>query len=459
MGNDQWAEAEIGNAPLGNRQRSARLVKSGAMLADSVGQAITGNTSHDREAVRDHYRLMAGRPESEVTPKNILTPHRARTIQRIRSQPVVLCLQDESTLNYASLPGYKDLDVIGRTQTTTKTRGMHLHATLATTADGLPLGVLRCSYTDPTDGPLKPKAQRWLDAFEDTCAAAQELSRKIQVISVTDWKGDSLALFDAQRHLGRVHLLVRARKDQRLTNNGKLFETMSGGKAAGRIRIEIKRRSARSRGRDHRVAAAELRYQQVTLPATPLAADPVTLSAVHIREIAPPQGEKAIEWYLLTSLKVHSARDAEQVLEYYLKRWQIQEFYRVLKIGCKVESREHRTALQLQQSLTIYLVIAWRLLVLTLLGRSVPERDASVFFTEAELGFLMAYARTVKLPEPKTIKDAILLVGVLGGYQNKGRAPRPPGHQIMWTGVERLYPAMLGYELAVSLNCCCCADS
>jgi len=131
----------------------------------------------------------------------------------------------------------------------------------------------------------------------------------------------------------------------------------------------------------------------------------------------------------------------------------------VLKIGCKVESREHRTALQLQQSLTIYLVIAWRLLVLTLLGQSVPERDASVFFTEAELGFLMAYARTVKLPEPKTIKDAILLVGVLGGYQNKGRAPRPPGHQIMWTGVERLYPAMLGYELAVSLNCCCCADS
>jgi len=32
----------------------------------------------------------------------------------------------------------------------------------------------------------------------------------------------------------------------------------------------------------------------------------------------------------------------------------------------------------------------------------------------------------MKMPEPKTIKDAILLVGVLGGYQNKGRARLRP---------------------------------
>ena len=178
-------------------------------------------------------------------------------------------------------------------------------------------------------GPLKPKAQRWLDAYEDTCAAAQELSRKIQVITVMDQEVDSFALFDAQRHLGRVHLLVRASADRKLSKKKKLFQTMSGGKAAGRITIEVKRRSARpkARARCHRSAAAELRYCQVTLPATRLVpdADPVTLSAVHIREISPPQGEEAIEWYLLTSLQVWSVSDAEQVLEYYLKRWRIED--------------------------------------------------------------------------------------------------------------------------------------
>ncbi|MDE2833493.1 MAG: IS4 family transposase [Bacteroidota bacterium] len=383
--NDQWAKAEFGNAPLGNRLRSLRLVKSAAMLADSVGRAITSNTAFDRAAIKGHYRLMSIKPETDVTPENILAPHRMRTVERIRSQSVVLCLQDGSNLNYGSRPVCKDLDVIGRNQTTTQTRGMHLHATLATTADGLPLGVLRCSYTDPTHGPLKPKAQRWLDAYEDTCAMAQEISRKIRVISVMDREGDSLALFDAQQRLGRVHLLVRARTDQRLSKNRQLFEMISGGKDAGRIRIEIKRRSAHSCARDHRIATAELRYRQMTLLATPLAADPVTLSAVHIKEIDPPPGKQAIEWYLLTSLKVQSVSDAKQVIEYYLKRWRIEEFFRVLTSGCKVEDRAYRTALRLQRSLAIHLVIAWHLMLLKLLGRSVPELDASVFFTETEL--------------------------------------------------------------------------
>ena len=82
------------------------------------------------------------------------------------------------------VPACTDLQVTGRNQTTAQTRGMHVHATLATTPDGLPLGVLRCSYRDPSHGPLKPKAQRWLDAYLDICAAADQISRKIRVICV-----------------------------------------------------------------------------------------------------------------------------------------------------------------------------------------------------------------------------------------------------------------------------------
>jgi len=51
----------------------------------------------------------------------------------------------------------------------------------------------------------------------------------------------------------------------------------------------------------------------------------------------------------------------------------------VLKSGCKVGGSAHRSALRLQRSLTIHLVTAWCLMVLTLLGRSVPELEASVF--------------------------------------------------------------------------------
>ena len=397
LDSDQWAEAEFGDAPLGNKLRSVRLVKSASLMAASVGKAITANTEYDCAAVKGHYRLLGSDPASAVTPENILAPHRARTIERMRSQKVVLCIQDGSRLKYATRPKCEGLAVIGQNQTKTNIRGMPIHATLTTTVEGLPLGVLRCSYQDPTDGPLKPKAQRWLDAYEDIDAAAQELSRKIQVISVMDREGDSFALFDAQRQAGRVDLVVRACQDRRLAHGRKLFETLAGGKAAKQIRIEIHRRLAHSkagRGRSYRVADAEVRFGPVTLPATRLApdADPVTLYGVHVKETAPPEGEKAIEWYLLTSLEVKTVTAAEQVLDYYLKRWRIEDFFRVLKSGCKVENMQLRTALRLERALTIYCVIAWRLMTMTLLGRVMPELDASVFFTELELRLLTGYA-------------------------------------------------------------------
>ena len=134
------------------------------------------------------------------------------------------------------------------------------------------------------------------------------------------------------------------------------------------------------------------------------------------------------------------------MLDYYLKRWRIEDFFRVLKSGCKVESMALRTALRLERGITIWCVVAWRIMVLTLLGRTVPELDAEVFFTEMELRFLSGYATRVKLPPPRTLQQAILAVAVLGGYQNRSR-DGPPGHQIMWRGMDRLSLTTLGYEV------------
>ena len=376
LDSDQWAEAEFGDAPLGNRLRSTRLVRSASMLASVLGKSITKNTDYDRAAVKGHYRFLESDPASKVTPENILAPHRARTIERMRSQEVVLCIQDGSRLNYATRPACTGLQVIGRNQTQAQTRGMHLHATLATTAEGLPLGVLHCSYRDPSHGPLKPKAQRWLDGFWDTCAAADQIPHKIRVICVMDREGDSFALFDAQRHQDRVEILVRAQPKRRLTDGRKLGETLVATPAAGTVRIEIKKVTARPKsrgtparpGRSYRIADAEVRFCQVTLPPTIKGADPVTMYGVHIRELAPPKGEKAITWYLLTSVEVNTLEEALQIIAYYVKRWRIEDFFRVLKSGCKVEQLAMRTALRLERAITIYLVIAWRVMVLTLLG-------------------------------------------------------------------------------------------
>ena len=125
----QWTANEFGGAPLGDKRLSARLVKSAGLLAALPGQALTANAAHDRAAVKGYYRLIDQPAQSEVTPAHILAPHRARTVQRMRGQQTVLCIQDGTDLNFATRPNCEGLGLIGRNQTASKTLGLHLHLT------------------------------------------------------------------------------------------------------------------------------------------------------------------------------------------------------------------------------------------------------------------------------------------------------------------------------------------
>ena len=477
----QWAQNELGGAPLGDKRLSVRLVHSAALLASCPGHVFT--SAPDRAAVKGYYRLIDHPDESQVTPEHIVAPHRARTVERMRAQDTVLCVQDGTDLNFATRPGCEGLSLIGRNQTSAKTLGLHLHLTLAVTGAGLPLGVLRCGFDKPpacegaheqdpgevgdeepsgthdteqeTDDAAR-KTRRWLDALHDVAQAASPLPRKTRVISVMDREADFFELFDAQRRIGRVDMLVRAKHDRRLGQGlPKLFDALRNAPADGHVEIDIARVSERPKSsrkqarpaRSARVARAEVHYRELTLPPTIEGLAPVTLWAVHVRETDPPEGEKPVEWFLLTSVRVKSFETAVELIGYYLRRWRVEDFFRVLKSGCRAEHLGFHSAERLQRALTIQAVIAWRLMLMTLLGREVPEYDAELLFTDIELRFLADYAADSGLAVPDTLAGAVLLVALLGGYQNRKHDP-PPGHQIMWRGYERMSLATLGYRIA-----------
>ena len=274
-----WTVNEFGGAPLGDQRLSARLVKSAGLLASLPGEAVTANASHDRAAVKGYYRLIDQPVSSAVTPGNILAPHRARTLQRMRgqdtvlciqdgtdlrgaghhrAQDTVLCIQDGTDLNFATRPHCEGLGIIGRNQTASKTLGLHLHLTLAVNGAGLPLGVLRCGFEAPPGGAARPadepppaaaqetapKTRRWVDGLRDIDRAAAALSRKTRVLSVMDREADCFAVFDEQRRLNRVEVLVRAHHDRCLAQGApKLFAAMRAGAADGHVEIEIDRLS------------------------------------------------------------------------------------------------------------------------------------------------------------------------------------------------------------------------
>ena len=283
---EQWTRNEFGGAPLGDQRLSARLVKSVDLLASIPGQPITGNPNRDRAAVKGYYRLIEQPEESAVSPENILASHRSRTVQRMRDQDTVLCIQDGTDLSFATRPACRDLEVIGRNQTSAQTLGMHLHLTLATTGEGLPLGILRCGFNPPqedatanTGDETKPatRSQRWIQGMQDVAATARQLTGRARVISVMDREADVFELFDEQRRNPRIDVLVRAKHD-RVLNKGepKLFATLRNAPPDGQITIEVERLSERRKSsrkkarpaRSKRTVNAELHFASCTLPST-----------------------------------------------------------------------------------------------------------------------------------------------------------------------------------------------
>ena len=208
------------------------------------------------------------------------------------------------------------------------------------------------------------KTQRWFEAFNATADAAREIGGRTRVISVCDREADMFELFDVQRRRPRIELLVRAKHDRVLgRGKPKLFATMSGGAPDGLIDVEIEGLTARPKSsrkkarpaREKRLAGCELRFRRVTLPATDAVpgAAPVAVHGVHVKEIAPPEDEEPVQWFLLTTGKVKTAEEAAEVVGFYLQRWRVEDFFRVLKSGCRVEFLLFRTADRLQRAIAI----------------------------------------------------------------------------------------------------------
>jgi hypothetical protein len=143
------------------------------------------------------------------------------------------------------------------------------------------------------------------------------------------------------------------------------------------------------------LAGLALRYRQIELPAPEYYADrpPVTVNLVYAVEENPPANTEAVEWFLLTTVVINSAADIEQCLRWYTLRWRIEDWHRVLKSGCSIDKLMHETAERLRRAIAINLVIGWRIMLMTLLGRETPGLPAEVLFSDIEIRTLRAYAK------------------------------------------------------------------
>ena len=467
---DQWAQNEFGGAPLGDARLSKRLVNVAEAKAEVPDRAYSGVAKGDWPSVKAYYRMIDQPDKSAVNMANILAPHRQRTLRRMQGQKTVLCVQDGSDLNYNNLEKCEGLGEIGTNQTGAKSRGLHLHSTLALTTSGVPLGVLlaQCTATEgksPEENrhasqiPIEEKKTfAWIEHHRDLVELSAQMPNT-RLIDVCDREADIFELFDEQRCNPGVDLLVRAKHNRNIISDEetfKLFGSVRQTPIQSWVRVHVPRQSARPKKskqkarpkRPGRTSNLAVRYMRIQLrpPAGHEDKEPIDLWIIHGLENNPPHNTKAVEWYLLTTVNITSAKDAEQCLRWYCLRWRIEDWHRVLKSGCRIEDLAHKTAERLRRAIAINLVIAWRIMLMTLLGRETPELPAEVLFSDVELRTLQAYAKKNDLEPPTLLGKAVRLVAKIGGYLGRNNDP-PPGHQLIWQGYAEFQFMCLGYTL------------
>jgi hypothetical protein len=465
-----WAEQEFGGAPLGDKRLSQRLVQSASVQSQCPMRSFPSAAGGDQALIKGHYRLLEQPDESAVTMENILKPHRQQTMRRMQDEKTVLCIHDGTDLNYDGAAACKGLGTIGANQTAAKSQGLHLHSTLTASEQGLPLGVLsaRChapvsrgadDKRSPQQVPIdEKKTYDWVLALRDCEDVAAEMPHT-KLVQVMDREADFFELFDEWgQGPRRTHLLVRAKHNRKTEEGDKVFDVVRAVEPCLRFQIHVDRQSARPKRskqkarpkRPERIADVVLRYQQVDLaPPTYLhGKESIPLWVVHIIEEDAPAGVEPLEWFLLTTIKLSSPQDAQRVLGHYCLRWRIEDWHRVLKSGCAIEELRNETAERLKRAIAIYMVISWRVMLMTLLGRQVPQMPAEVLFTDIELEVITAYANTRRdIKPPQCLGDAVQLVARLGGYQARKNDP-PPGHQVVWVGYSELRSMSKGWTLA-----------
>jgi Transposase DDE domain len=387
-------------------------------------------------------------------------------LQRRALPEVLLAVQDTTTLNFTSHEALEGRGPIGRGD---KTQGFHAHSTLLLGEEALVHGLLECEVyarDATTQRGRKPgernrqsatqkESQRWMRSLQQSAQLCALLPQAEAIVNIADREADMYELFiEAEQlrheHAGRLHLLVRAQHDRQIQGaDRRLWEHLAGQPAQLRWELQL---PAPKGIHGMQVRQVEAVWQQVSF-AVPAHQQkyqghqqPVKLSVIMVREPAPPQGQQALEWVLLTTWPVCDALQARRVVGWYARRWQIEVMHRVWKSGCAVEKRRLQDARATQLMIVLDLLTAVRLLSLLSSARHQPQASAAGWLTAAQQKVLQARFELPPSP-PLTMDQALRCIAQLGGH---GAAPSrpPPGAQTLWRGLVRLQDITEGWLLS-----------
>ncbi len=456
---EQWAEQNFGNCQLGDVRRTRRAVK----LAKQMAQHPDGSTPDQTETWKDlkaAYRLM---DEEDVTFAALAQPHWQQTRERARG--TVLIIGDTTETDFGI---HRDVTGLGPTGDGGG-RGFFLHNGMMVDPENrqiLGLAGQELFYRQP-----RPRNENSYQASRRKGKESEVWGRLlrqigppaagVRYIQTFDRGADNLDVFcelirqhcDWVIRAAQLHRMVLPVTEQETPpERQSLSSVLAAQEVLGTYKLQIRE----TKKTPARTALLEVRAAQVTIPAptkrrTPLQRElgfqELTQWVVEACEVSPPAGVKGVQWVLWTSLPVTSFEEAWQVLEYYEMRWLIEEFHKAVKTGCRLESRQYRSAQALEALAGVCSVLAVRLVQLKTIAQSAPQTPAARVIPRLWLEMLQVLRKRAIV----TIRDFYRHLAGLGGFLMRKRDGEP-GWITLWRGTEKLLLALRGH-LAMKKKC------
>ena len=231
----QWIEQEFAGPDLGDARLDRRAKKLMERLAANPTASIPQACDSWSETCAA-YRFLRN---TDVAWESILAPHWESTHKRMRTQSVVLCIQDTTELDFNG----QDIDGLGPLNYEARRGGLYLHPTYAVTTEREPLGVLDAwmwaREERDADGvrPGLKESTRWVEGYERVAEMAPDMP-DTRLVYVADREADMVELMCRARELDTpADWLVRAKHDRCLPGDdgAKLWASTASGEPLGEI--------------------------------------------------------------------------------------------------------------------------------------------------------------------------------------------------------------------------------
>ena len=388
----------------------------------------------DRSQEMRYWRFLANR---RVTVERLIEGWSDQTRHAVAGRHV-LALQDTSEFKFATTED--DRRGLGKVKKGSS-YGVLLHAMLAVDADGgtllgLVAGQVWTRHGTVTTAHGKRRladkeSVRWPATVD---AARPVLAAAATVTVVNDREGEFFAHW-CRTPGGKVHLLTRLMNDHAVAKGGTVRRAIADLPPAGAAAIELRERP----GRPARKAQLEIRFGSMLLKRPRNTADRdlpahIPVSVVEVRELDPPHGADPVHWILLTSHTVETLDHAWRIVEWYRRRWTIEQFFRTLKRqGLRLEDSQLTTADRLCKMVAIAAKAAAIVMQLVHARDGQQHQPAAIAFSHDEIELIAQLNHKMqgktdrqKNPHaPRSLAWAAWVIARLGGwhvYETK-----PPG--------------------------------